>query len=117
MSIRRLILEVRAWTEAERTASSSRRSANCRETSAGRESRDCVYSERRVRALAADTAAGSLVIAVASQEKRAEVAGPAFSSTATAISYSICYNPKTCSFRNHLVHVMKYNRIPLIHVR
>lgn len=75
MSMRRLILVVRAWTEAERTASSSRRSANCRETSAGRESRVCVYSERRVRALAVDSAAGSLVI-VAGQEKRTDVAGP-----------------------------------------
>src|SRR5713226_530625 len=61
MSTRRLILEVRAWTEAERTASSSRRSANWRDTSAGRESRDWVYSERRVRALAVDNAPGSLV--------------------------------------------------------
>lgn len=35
-----------------------------------------------------DTAAGSLVIAVASQEKRAEMAGPAFSCfLLTAISY------------------------------
>ncbi len=60
MSIRRLILNVRAWSEAESTASSSRRSANWRDTSAGRESRDWVYSERRVSALAA----GSLIVSV-----------------------------------------------------
>jgi hypothetical protein len=36
-----------------------------------------VYSERRVRALAVDTAAGSLVI-VGGQEKRTDVAGPCY---------------------------------------
>ena len=60
ISMSRLILVVRAWTEAESTASSSRRSANWRDTSAGRESRDWVYSERRVRAWA--VLAGSLVM-------------------------------------------------------
>ena len=63
MSTSRLILVVKAWTEAESTASSSRRSANWRDTSAGRESRDWVYSERRVRAWA--VLVGSLIVAVA----------------------------------------------------
>ena len=67
---------VRAWTEADRTASSSRRSANCRETSAGRESRDCVYSERRVRALAVDSAAGSLVMVAVAAEVQVKKSGP-----------------------------------------
>jgi len=78
MSISRLIFVVRAWTEAERTASSSRRSANCRETSAGRESSDCVYSERRVSALAVEcaSAVGSLVIVVEQvQEENADRCG------------------------------------------
>ena len=62
MSMSRFILDVRAWTDADRTASSSRRSANWRETSAGSESSDCVYSERRVSAWA--VVAGSFVVIV-----------------------------------------------------
>ena len=51
--------------DAERTASSSRRSANCFDRSRGRVSKVCVYSERRESEYAAVRATVSEVIGIA----------------------------------------------------
>jgi hypothetical protein len=56
ISVRELIFVVMEDMEAERTASSSRRSAKLRERSRGRESRVWVYSLRRAREYTVDVA-------------------------------------------------------------